>query len=150
MKRVKELLPDDEPFMLTYGDGVCDVDLNKLLEFHKSHGKLATLTAINPDGRFGVLQIDENDSSIDRFAEKEKNDVGWINGGFMVLEPEVLDYIEGDETVFEKEPLENLAEDHELRAYKHDGFWKCMDMKRDHDELQELWNSGDAPWRIWE
>ena len=149
VKRVKEFLPDDEPFMLTYGDGVCDIDLNKLLEFHKSHGKLATLTAINPDGRFGVLQIDEDDSSIDRFAEKEKNDVGWINGGFMVLEPEVLDYIEGDETVFEKEPLENLAGDHELRAYKHDGFWKCMDMKRDHDELQELWNSGNASWRIW-
>ena len=149
VKRIGKYLPKDEPFMLTYGDGVSDVNLNKLLEFHKSHGKLATITSVNLDGRFGMLQIDEQDNSINRFAEKEKTAGGWINGGFMVLEPEVLDYIDGDETIFERSPLENLAEDNELKAYKHDGFWKCMDIKRDHDELQELWNTNNAPWKKW-
>ena len=149
VKRVKEYLPSDEPFMLTYGDGVSDVNLKELLEFHKKHGKLATITAINLDGRFGVLQINENNNSIDQFAEKEKNAGGWVNGGFMVLEPEVLNYIDGDETIFERDPLENLAKDGELKAYKHDGFWKCMDIKRDHDALQELWNNKTAPWYIW-
>lgn len=149
VKRIKEYLPEDEPFMLTYGDGVSDVNLKELLEFHKSHGKLATITAINLDGRFGILQIDEDNDSINRFAEKEKNAGGWVNGGFMVLEPEVLNYIEGDETIFEREPLENLAKDGELKAYKHGGFWKCMDIKRDHDALQELWASDDAPWHLW-
>ena len=148
VKRVKEYLPKDEPFMLTYGDGVSDINLKKLLEFHESHGKLATITSINLDGRFGILQIDEDDS-INHFAEKEKNSGGWVNGGFMVLEPEVLDYIEGDETIFEREPLENLAKDGELKAYKHAGFWKCMDIKRDHDTLQELWNNNNAPWHLW-
>lgn len=148
VKRVKEYLSKDEPFMLTYGDGVSDINLKKLLEFHESHGKLATITSINLDGRFGILQIDEDDS-INHFAEKEKNSGGWVNGGFMVLEPEVLDYIEGDETIFEREPLENLAKDGELKAYKHAGFWKCMDIKRDYDTLQELWNNNNAPWHLW-
>ena len=149
VKRIKEYLPKDEPFMLTYGDGVSDVDLKQVLEFHEKHGKLATLTAINLDGRFGMLNIDKNDDSINEFVEKTGKAGGWVNGGFMVLEPKVLDYIDGDETVFEKEPLEKLAKDGELRAYKHDGFWKCMDIKRDHDALQELWNSDNAPWHLW-
>lgn len=148
IKRIKEYLPEDEPFMLTYGDGVSNVNLKELLEFHKSHDKLATLTAINLMGRFGVLGISYDDETIEKFAEKTKEDGGWINGGFMVLEPEVLDYIAGDETMFEQEPLENLANDGELKAYKHHGFWKCMDTKRDHDALEELWNI-DAPWAVW-
>lgn len=149
IKRIGEYLPNDEPFMLTYGDGVSNVDLRGLLNFHKTHRKLATLTAINLDERFGVLQIDENSETINKFAEKTKAAGGWINGGFMVLEPEVLNYIEGDETVFERGPLENLAKNGELKAYKHNGFWKCMDTKRDHDALEEMWDNDDAPWHIW-
>lgn len=148
IKRIGEYLPKDEPFMLTYGDGVSNVDLKELLEFHKSHGKLATMTAINLSGRFGVLDIDNN-QKISNFAEKTKEDGGWINGGFMVLEPKVLDYIDGDETIFERDPLENLAKDDELMAYKHHGYWQCMDTKRDHDLLQELWDNDEAPWYIW-
>ena len=121
IKRIGEYLPKDEPFMLTYGDGVSDVNLKELLEFHKSNKKLATVTAVNLAGRFGVLDIDES-QQIANFAEKTKEDGGWINGGFMVLEPEVLDYIEGDETIFERDPLENLAKDGELMAYKHHGY----------------------------
>ena len=149
IKRIREYLPKDEPFMLTYGDGVSDVNLKKLLEFHKAHGKLATITAVNLAGRFGVLGIDEDDETINQFAEKTKEDGGWINGGFMVMEPKVLDYIEGDETIFERDPLENLAKDGELKAYKHHGFWKCMDTKRDHDALEEMWDNDDALWCIW-
>lgn len=148
VKRIKDYLPKDEPFMLTYGDGVSDVDLNELLKFHKSHGKLATITAVNLAGRFGVLDISE-DETINRFAEKTKEDGGWINGGFMVLEPEVLNYIENDGTVLEKNPLENLSNESQLKAYKHHGFWKCMDTKRDHDTLNEMWERGEAPWYIW-
>lgn len=148
IKRIGEYLPKDEPFMLTYGDGVSDVDLKELLEFHKSHGKLATITAVNLSGRFGVLDIDNN-QKISNFAEKTKEDGGWINGGFMVLEPEVLDYIECDETIFERDPLENLAKDDQLMAYKHHGYWQCMDTKRDHDLLQGLWDNDEAPWYIW-
>lgn len=148
IKRIGEYLPKDEPFMLTYGDGVSNVDLKELLDFHKSHGKLATMTAINLSGRFGVLDIDNN-QKISNFAEKTKEDGGWINGGFMVLQPEVLDYIEGDETIFERDPLENLAKDDELMAYKHHGYWQCMDTKRDHDLLQKLWDNDEAPWYIW-
>ena len=148
IKRIGEYLPKDEPFMLTYGDGVSDVDLKELLEFHKSHGKLATITAVNLSGRFGVLDIDNN-QKISNFAEKTKEDGGWINGGFMVLEPEVLDYIESDETIFERDPLENLAKDDQLMAYKHHGYWQCMDTKRDHDLLQGLWDNDEAPWYIW-
>lgn len=148
VRRIKDYLPKNEPFMLTYGDGVSDVDLNKLLEFHKSHGKLATITAVNLAGRFGVLDISK-DETINRFAEKTKEDGGWINGGFMVLEPEVLNYIENDTTVLEKDPLENLSNEGQLKAYKHHGFWKCMDTKRDHDTLNEMWENGEAPWYIW-
>ena len=149
IKRISKYLPKDEPFMLTYGDGVSDVNLKELLEFHKKQGKLATLTAVNPDGRFGVIDIN-SDNTVERFAEKTKEDSGWINGGFMVLEPEILEYIKDDTTVFEAEPLENLSKDNQLKAYKHYGFWKCMDTKRDHDALNQLWDKSDAPWKLWE
>lgn len=148
IKRIGEYLPNDEPFMLTYGDGVSNINLNELLKFHKSHGKLATITAVNLSGRFGVLDIDNN-QNISNFAEKTKEDGGWINGGFMVLEPEVLEYIEGDKTIFERGPLENLAKDGQLMAYKHHDYWQCMDTKRDHDLLQDLWENNKAPWHIW-
>lgn len=149
--RIKRIAPyvGDEPFLMTYGDGLSDVDLGKLLAFHREHGKFATLTAIQPGGRFGVLDIDE-EQSVRRFAEKAKEDGGWINGGFMVLEPEVFSYIEGDSTFFEREPLEHLAKDGQLAAYKHDGFWKCMDTLRDKEALDFLWNSGQAAWKRWE
>lgn len=146
LKRVKDYL-GGEPFMLTYGDGVSDVDLNALLAFHKSHGKAATLTAVHPEGRFGVMDVE--DVAISAFREKSAHDVGWINGGFMVMEPEVLDRIEGDDTVLEKGPLESLAKDGQLLAYKHEGFWRCMDTQRDKAKLEELWESGNAPWKLW-
>lgn len=148
LKRVQKYI-GDETCMMTYGDGVSDVDLHKLLEFHRQHGKLATLTAIQPGGRFGVLDIDE-DQTVRQFSEKAKEDGGWINAGFMVLEPGAFSYIKGDETYFEKEPLENLAMDGKLAAYRHEGFWKCMDTMRDKGMLDEMWNSGQALWKRWE
>lgn len=147
IKRIEKYI-GDETFMLTYGDGVSDVDLNALVDFHKKNGKLATITAIQPGGRFGVLDID-SDNTVNRFAEKAKEDGGWINAGFMVLEPEIIKYIDGDQTFFEKEPMERLAKDGKLAAYKHNGFWKCMDTLRDRDGLEELWNSNCAPWKKW-
>lgn len=148
LKRIQRYV-GDETFMMTYGDGVSDIDLNALLAFHREHGKAATLTAIQPGGRFGVLDIDDN-QTVRQFSEKAKEDGGWINAGFMVLEPEVFGYIEGDNTFFEKEPLENLALDGKLAAYRHGGFWKCMDTMRDKGMLDQLWNSGQAPWKRWE
>ncbi len=137
-------------FMLTYGDGVADINIKELIEFHKKHGKYATVTAVQPSGRFGALELDESNNVI-RFKEKPKGDGAWINGGFFVLEPEIFDYInKGDETYWERDPLENLAKDGQLVAYKHYGFWKPMDMLRDKKELEELWNSGKAPWKIWD
>ena len=147
LKRIQKYV-GDQTFMMTYGDGVSDIDLDALLEFHRVHKKAATLTAIQPGGRFGVLDIDDNET-VRQFSEKAKEDGGWINAGFMVLEPEVFDYIEGDDTFFEKEPLENLALDGKLAAYRHEGFWKCMDTMRDKGMLDELWNSGQAPWKRW-
>ncbi|WP_312642515.1 glucose-1-phosphate cytidylyltransferase [Hydrogenoanaerobacterium sp.] len=147
IKRVKDYI-GNEPFMMTYGDGVCDIDLGKLLEFHKSHGKLATMTAVQPGGRFGTLEI-EKDNTISRFAEKHKEDGGWINGGFMVLEPQVLDFIAGDSTVFEREPLERLSGEGQLVAYQYNGFWQCMDTLRDKQYLEELLEKGKAPWKVW-
>ena len=147
VKRVRKYL-DDGPFLLTYGDGVSDVDINKLIDFHKSHGKKATITAIQPGGRFGMLDIEEN-NEIRSFKEKSVEDGGWINGGFMVLEPSVFDLISGDETVLEKYPLETLASEGELNAYKHHGFWQCMDTLRDKLHLEELWETGKAPWKVW-
>ncbi|MCR5041499.1 MAG: glucose-1-phosphate cytidylyltransferase [Clostridia bacterium] len=145
IKRVGKYL-GNEPFMLTYGDGVSNVDINELMKFHKQSGKLATLTAIKIDQRFGVLDIDD-DSAVRQFREKKSGDGSYINGGFMVLQPEVLDLIEGDSTVFEKFPLEELARTGQLAAYKHDGFWQCMDTLRDKQKLEALWASGEAPWK---
>ena len=137
-----------EEFMLTYGDGVCNVDINALLQFHRHHGKLATLTAVKPEGRFGVLDI--SGDSIRDFREKRVMDMGWINGGFMVLSPKVIEYIDGDATVFEQEPLGTLAQEGQLMAYKHKGFWQCMDTQRDKVKLEELWQKGRAAWKNWE
>ncbi|WP_297201831.1 glucose-1-phosphate cytidylyltransferase [uncultured Flavonifractor sp.] len=147
LKRVQKYL-DQEPFMMTYGDGVSDVDLNRLLEFHKQNKKYATITAIQPGGRFGVLEIDQ-DQTVRRFTEKAKEDGGWINAGFMVLEPDIFQYIDGDDTVFEREPLERLAQEGKLTAYKHQGFWKCMDTLRDKEGLEYLWNTHQAQWKRW-
>ena len=147
IKRVKEYI-GNETFMLTYGDGVSDVDINELLAFHKAHKKMATISAIQPGGRFGMLNIDENES-INSFKEKSKEDGGWINAGFMVLEPEIIDYIDNDATVFEQEPLEKAAELDQLKAYRHQGFWQCMDTMRDKELLEKLWISGQAPWKAW-
>jgi len=147
VKRIQKYV-GDEAFMLTYGDGVSDIDINALLAFHRSHGKTATLTAVNVGQRFGVLDIGE-DSNIQSFREKNTHDGGLINAGFMVLEPSVFDYIEGDETIFEREPLEGLARDGQLMAYKYSGFWQCMDTARDKEQLEKLWFDDKAPWRVW-
>lgn len=147
IKRVKEYI-GNEPFMLTYGDGVSSVDINQLVEFHKSNGKIATITAIQPGGRFGMLDIDENEQ-INSFKEKSKEDGGWINGGFMVLNPEIIEFIDGDNTVFEREPLERVANEGQLNAFRHHGFWQCMDTMRDKELLENLWSKGDAPWKVW-
>ncbi len=148
IKRIQKYI-GNETFMLTYGDGVSDVDIKKLAEFHKAHGKIATMTAVNAGQKFGVLQMNEKDNIVS-FREKNINDGSWINGGYMVLEPKVFDYIEnGDSTIFEKEPLEKLAKDGELKAFRHTGFWKCMDTLRDKKQLEELWESGNAPWKVW-
>ena len=144
IKRIKPFL-DSEPFLLTYGDGLSDVPIDKLVDYHKTHGKLATITAVHPVGRFGVLDIDGDD--IKSFNEKNENQTAWINGGFMVLDPKVIDYIEGDDTVFEKDPVEKLCLDSQLKAFKHDGFWQCMDTLRDKQKLEEIWASGNAPWK---
>lgn len=147
VKRIRQYV-GDEPFMLTYGDGVGDVDLRRLVAFHQAHGKLATITSVQPDGRFGSLQLSDGDV-VEGFQEKPQGDGGWINGGFFVLQPQVFDYIDGDATVFEREPLENLARDRQLVAHKHYGFWKPMDTLRDKDQLEALWQSGRAPWKKW-
>lgn len=147
IKRVKDYI-GDETFLLTYGDGVADVDIRKELEFHKAHGKIATMTAINVDQRFGVLDINA-DGVIESFREKTTQDGGIINGGFMICEPEIIQYIEDDTTVFEKKPLETVAAMGELMAYSHTGFWQCMDTQRDKNKLEELWATGNAPWKLW-
>lgn len=147
IKRIQEYIKG-EPFMLTYGDGVSDVDINALLKFHKEQGKIATLTAIQPGGRFGMLEIDKN-QSIHSFREKSKEDGGWINGGFMVLEPEIFNYIDGDKTIFEREPLEKVASEGQLNAFKHTGFWQCMDTMRDKEHLEDLLANDEAPWKVW-
>ena len=147
IKRIRKYL-GNEPFLLTYGDGVSDVDVTKLIEFHKAHGKLATLTAVHPVGRFGVLDLKKDE--IRSFGEKTESQTDWINGGYMVIDPKVIDYIEGDETTFEKEPLERLASEGQLMAFKHNGFWQCMDTLRDKQKLEALWESGKAPWKSWE
>lgn len=149
--RVKRIKPyvEDKPFMLTYGDGVSDVNIQQLLEFHKSHGKLVTVTATQPSGRFGALDLSET-NQVKGFKEKPQGDNAWINAGFFVMQPEVFDYIEGDGTYLERAPLEDLAGDGELMAYKHTGFWQPMDTLRDKMLLENLWQSGKAPWKKWE
>lgn len=147
--RVKRIAPYiDGTFMLTYGDGVSNVDIAALAEFHKKHGKEATVTSVQPSGRFGAINLDSQDCVVS-FQEKPAGDGAWINGGFFVLEPSVLYRIDGDLTIFEKEPLEGLARDNQLVARKHHGFWKPMDTLRDKTQLEELWNSGRAPWKLW-
>ena len=145
----------NDTFMLTYGDGVSDVDINALLEFHKTHGKAITMTSVLPEGKFGALDIDNATNQIKSFTEKPKGDAsvhnaGWINGGFFVCEPKIFDYIqEGDATTFEQAPLRNLAKDGELYSYKHHGFWKCMDTLKDKNELTKMWLENKAPWALW-
>ncbi len=148
--RIKRLAPyiGNETFMLTWGDGVSDLNLNDLLTFHRAHGKLATLTAVRPPARFGHLDLD--DDQIVEFSEKPQTREGWINGAFFVLEPEIFDYIDGDMTHWEKEPLERLAKDGQLMAYKHNSFWQCMDTLRDKKKLEDLWQSSNPPWKIWD
>ena len=138
----------NEPFLLTYGDGVSDIDIDALISFHKSHGKKITMTAVQPEGRYGALSI-SNDGNVTQFLEKPKGDGIWINGGFFVCQPEVINEISGDSTVFEQEPLNELSNDGELFAFKHHGFWACMDTLRDKRKLCELWDTGKAPWKIW-
>lgn len=147
IKRVQKFI-GNETFLMTYGDGVCDVDVNKLIEFHKSHGKIATLTAVMLEQQKGVLDIG-GDNAVKSFREKNKYDGAPINAGFMVLNKEVFDYIEGDQTVFEKEPLEKLAKHGELMSYIHKGFWQCMDNMREKELLERLYSSGNAPWKKW-
>jgi glucose-1-phosphate cytidylyltransferase len=149
IKRIQKFL-DNETFMLTYGDGVANINLKELVEFHKKHGKLATLTSIQVPGRFGNIDI-SSDGSVEQFQEKPQGDGMWINGGFFILEPGIYNYLEGnmDDIQWERGPLAEIAGDHQLAAYKHKGFWKCMDALRDRIELEQMWNSGNAEWKIW-
>ena len=148
VKRIKDYI-GDEPFLLTYGDGVSDINISDLVEFHKKHGKMVTMSAYNIEQRFGVLDID-SDGRIREFREKAKGDGGLINIGYMVCQPEFIDYIGGDEEVLEKQPLEKVAHEGMLMAYKHTGYWQCMDTLREKQKLEELWSSGKAPWKVWE
>jgi len=149
IKRAQEFI-GDEPFMLTYGDGVANIDIKKLVEFHKAHGKSMTMTSAQPDGRFGALNIDK-DSQVKEFKEKPKGDGSWINAGYFVCEPKVFDYItQGDSTVFEQAPLQDLAKDGEVYTYKHDDFWMPMDTLRDKHKLVKLWIDDQAPWKVWD
>lgn len=147
IKRAAEHIGGD-PFLLTYGDGVADVDITKLVETHKSKNALITMTSVQPDGRFGALVTDDSDK-ITSFKEKPKGDDAWINGGFFVCQPEVLDYVKDDSTIFEREPLENLANEGHLYTYRHNGFWKCMDTLRDKQKLNDLWDANQALWKTW-
>lgn len=148
VKRVQKYI-GNEPFLLTYGDGVADVDINELVKFHKKHGKRATVTATQPSGKFGALSLNNNDH-VESFIEKPQGDGGWINAGFFVFEPELFDYLVDDSTVLEKEPLEQIAKDGLLVAYKHNGFWQPMDTMRDKTLLENLWQSGNASWKLWD
>ncbi len=148
LKRVAKYL-DDETFCMTYGDGVSDVNIPESIEFHKKNKALCTLTAVQPPGRFGAFSLGENDAKLSSFHEKPVGDGAWINGGFFVLEPKVLDYIDGDLTTWEKEPMQNLASEGKLCAFKHAGFWQSMDTLRDKMVLEEHWASGKAPWKLW-
>jgi len=147
IKRVQHHI-GDEPFLLTYGDGVSDVDVRASVDFHRSHGKLCTVTAVQPSGRFGAIVMGSDDEVLS-FTEKPKGDGSWINGGFFVCEPEVIDYIDNDATIWEKEPMERMAEEGQMMSFKHEGFWKPMDTLRDKVELEKEWQSGNAKWKTW-
>jgi glucose-1-phosphate cytidylyltransferase len=149
--RIKRVLPyiGEETFCLTYGDGVADIDIAQLVRFHQAHGKLATVTAVQPPGRFGALEVAEGSDLVTGFSEKPRGDNAWINGGFFVLAPEVGRYIEGDDSVWEEEPMRGLAADGPLATYRHEGFWQAMDTLREHRLLERLWESGRAPWKRW-
>jgi glucose-1-phosphate cytidylyltransferase len=147
VKRIKDFI-GDEDFMLTYGDGLSDVNLKKLLEFHKEHGRIGTITTVNIGQAKGVISLSE-DGSIKSFREKSDNDGAIINGGFMVMKPEIFDFIKGDDTIFEQEPLQALVDRRELMSFYHNGFWQCMDTQREKNKLEELWQSTKAPWKIW-
>lgn len=147
LKRLKSWLPEDAPFLFTYGDGVADVDIGALLKFHQDHGKLATVTTVHAPARFGRIVF--KDDAISSFNEKVIGDEGWINGGFFVLHPKVIDVIDNDDTAWEREPVERLARSGQLVGYKHKGFWSCMDTLKEKSMLEELWNSGQAQWKIW-
>lgn len=146
IKRIKPYI-GDETFMLTYGDGVSNINIAQLVEFHKMHGKIGTISSVRPEGRFGMLELEGYE--VKSFREKAKEDEGWVNCGFMVMEPAVFDYIEGDNTIFEREPLETLVKEGELASYKHYDFWQCMDTMRDKEKLEKLWENGQAPWKVW-
>lgn len=147
LKRVQDYIKGEEAFCFTYGDGVADVDVTRLVAFHKAHGKLATVTAVQPPGRYGALSMEQD--QVMGFIEKPKGDGGWINGGFFVLSPECLEYIDGDQSSWEGAPLTQLAGDGQLMAFKHTGFWQPMDTLREKNMLEDLWQSGNAPWRVW-
>ena len=136
----------NEPFMLTYGDSVADIDIDALLKFHKSHGKMVTVSGVRPSARFGELEMQEK--KVISFREKPQTTQGWVNGGFFVCKPEIIDFIDDDLTILEKEPLEKISEMGELMSYHHEGYWQCMDTKRDRDHLEKLWQSGSAPWSV--
>ncbi|MDX2196022.1 MAG: glucose-1-phosphate cytidylyltransferase [Cytophagales bacterium] len=148
--RVKRAAPHiaGKPFLLTYGDGVADIDIAKTVNFHQSHGKIMTVTAIQPEGKYGILNFGEDDA-VKGFLEKPKGDGAWINGGYFVCEPQIIDYITDDNTILEREPLENISHHGQMKAYRHTGFWQCMDTLRDKTKLQELWDTGKAPWKVW-
>lgn len=147
LKRIRHHLSDHEPFCFTYGDGLADIDITAAINFHRQHGRLATVTAVQPPGRYGGLLL--NGSEVRSFLEKPPGDGAWINGGFFVLQPDVIDHIAGDETAWEEAPLANLAQSGELQAFTHRGFWQPMDTLRERKLLEELWQSGNAPWKIW-
>jgi glucose-1-phosphate cytidylyltransferase len=148
VKRIQQYI-GNETFLLTYGDGVADIDINKLIEFHNSSKKMVTVTAVQPTGRFGVIDIDQNNQVLN-FWEKPKTETSWVSGGFFVMESGIFDCIDGDSTILEKTPLEQIAKKGLLKAYKHSGYWQCMDKMSDKAHLEELWSSGKAPWKIWE
>jgi glucose-1-phosphate cytidylyltransferase len=147
VKKLKKYIEHEDAFMLTYGDAVADVNISELIAFHKSHGKIATVTTVRTPARFG--RIGFHDNQVTEFFEKPVSAEGWINGGFFVLKPQALDYIEGDETIWERDPIERLAHDGQLMGYRHYGFWSCMDTLKEKNILEDLWNSGNAPWKAW-
>lgn len=147
IKRAKPYI-NNETFLLTYGDGVTDSNIKEAYEFHKKHGKKLTVTAIQPEARYGILDI-KNETDVEGFLEKPKGESGWINGGFFVCEPSIIDYISDDTTIFEREPMQKIAKNGQMKAFKHEGFWQCMDTIRDKTKLQEMWENGDAPWKLW-